>query len=72
MGLLNLFKKEPQQVDILGKSLHCLICQHDQFHRREAQLNSAVSSFFSLDWTDPTALCVVCAQCGHIHWFVGP
>jgi hypothetical protein len=71
MGILSkLFGEDAKQVDVLGKPLACLVCHHDTFYKRKAQLNSAGSSFLGLDWTDPTGLCVVCSQCGYIHWFL--
>jgi hypothetical protein len=33
-------------------------------------LNTAVASFFNFDWVDPTARCLICANCGYIHWFL--
>lgn len=36
-----------------------------------AQLNTAMASFFNLDWANPTAECRICGQCGYVHWFRG-
>lgn len=55
---------------INGEQLTCLICKNDGFWQKEAQLNTAVASFFNLDWTNPSAICYVCDNCGHIHWFL--
>ena len=63
-------KKEPETVDVHGRPLTCRICGHDRFWRREGQLNTAVASFFSLDWANPQAICMVCEQCGYVHWFL--
>ncbi|MGB9887202.1 MAG: hypothetical protein ACPLPT_07580 [Moorellales bacterium] len=63
-------KKEPETVQILGKNLSCHVCGHDKFWRRRAQLNTAVATFFDLDWANPSATCLVCARCGYIHWFL--
>jgi len=63
-------KREPEQVQILGKDLACHICGYDRFWRRQAQLNTAVATFFDLDWTNPSATCYICARCGYIHWFL--
>jgi len=65
-------KKEPEIVYILGEQLRCEICAHDRFWERKAQLNTAVATFFSFDWANPSARCVVCARCGFIHWFLPP
>lgn len=53
-----------------GFKLRCEICGHQRFWTREAQLNTAVASFFSFDWANPSATCYVCESCGYIHWFL--
>ena len=63
-------EKEPVPVQIAGKPLRCEICGHDAFWRREAQLNTAVATFFNFDWANATAVCYVCDGCGYIHWFL--
>jgi predicted nucleic-acid-binding Zn-ribbon protein len=68
---MGLFKRQqPESVEIYGRELHCQICGHDKFLKREAQLNTALASFLDLDWTNKSAVCVVCGQCGYIHWFL--
>lgn len=61
---------QPQPVEVLGRPLRCYACAHDRFWQREAQLNTAVATFFNFDWANASAICCVCAQCGHIHWFL--
>lgn len=61
---------EPKQVDVLGKAIKCLVCGHDRFHQREAQLNTAGLTLLKLDWMNSSGLCAVCDQCGFIHWFL--
>ena len=68
MGLFG--QKTTEQIQIAGSTLHCEICKHDMFWRREAQLNTAVATFFGFDWANPTATCYVCDGCGYIHWFL--
>ena len=68
MGLFG--KREPETVEVGGTPLRCVICEHDRFWRRRGQLNTALATFFSLDWTSPTAICLVCDRCGYIHWFL--
>ena len=63
-------KKDPVGVEIRGRELKCLVCGHDAFWKREAQLNTAGASFFNLDWANPSGVCYICAQCGYIHWFL--
>ena len=70
MGLFS--KEEPKHVSIrTGEKLICQVCGFDLFFMRKGQLNTALASFFNLDWTNPTANCVVCGRCGYVHWFLG-
>jgi hypothetical protein len=68
MGLFE--KKEPKSYEVAGRLLHCVICGHDRFWRRGAQLNTATATFFDMDWANETANCFVCEGCGYIHWFL--
>ena len=63
-------RDELTTVDVLGRSLHCYACGYDRFWQRSAQLNTSLASLFNFDWTDPSATCCICGQCGHIHWFM--
>ena len=67
---MSLFKSEPIGVEVQGRVLKCLVCQHDSFWKREAQLNTSAASFFGVDWANATGTCYVCAKCGYIHWFL--
>gem|GEM_PF-552492 len=68
---VNLFQKpETKSYEIQGQSLRCVICQHDEFDRRDAQLHTALATFFNLEWANRSALCLVCERCGYIHWFL--
>jgi len=62
--------EEAKTFEINGQPLKCQICGHDAFWRREGQLNTAAASFFNLDWTNKSAVCIVCDRCGYIHWFL--
>ena len=64
-------KKEPHTVEIKGNTLNCPVCDNSLFWTRNAQLNSAVATFFNLDWANKTATCFVCSNCTHISWFLG-
>lgn len=67
-----LFKKEaPQTIEVKGHALICPVCKEVLFYSRPAQLNTAVASFFNLDWANRSATCFVCANCTHISWFLG-
>ena len=68
MGLFG--KSEPEEVQVLGDSLHCEICKNNTFWQRQAQLNTSVATFFGFDWADTSAACFVCSRCGYIHWFL--
>ena len=68
MGLFGAGSAE--EVEVVGKPLRCEICHHKRFWRRKAQLNTAVASFFGFDWANAGATCLVCEQCGYIHWFL--
>lgn len=68
MGLFGQSEREPVQVQ--GVDLRCEICTNHTFWQREAQLNTAVASFFDFDWANPSAMCLVCSRCGYIHWFL--
>jgi predicted nucleic-acid-binding Zn-ribbon protein len=68
MGLFG--GNEATSVEIQGQVLQCRVCDHDEFHRQEAQLNTAVATFFNLDWSNRSAVCYVCDRCGYIHWFL--
>jgi hypothetical protein len=68
MGIFG--KEEPEAVDVHGRPLRCLVCANQTFYQRRAQLHSAVATFFDLEWTGTTCVCVICSECGHVHWFV--
>lgn len=58
-----------EQYVAAGAPLACLVCAHDRFAIRRAQLVDRVS------WTGdrvrggPVATCVTCTRCGYVHWF---
>lgn len=63
-------KTEPQPVVVKGHALTCPVCGNSTFHRREAQLNTSLATFFNLDWANRTATCYVCPECTYIYWFL--
>lgn len=63
-------KEEPGPVDVHEQPLRCLVCHNGTFYQRRAQLHGPVASFFNLEWTAPTCICVVCSECGYVHWFL--
>jgi hypothetical protein len=69
---MSLFQEEePQPVEVLENELKCPICDNQLFWTRQAQLNTAIATFFNLDWTNRSATCFVCSKCTHISWFLG-
>ena len=69
---MSLFEdNDPQPIEVVGKELSCPICNNQLFYTRQAQLNTAVASFFNLDWANRSATCFVCSNCTHILWFLG-
>lgn len=69
---MKLFEKaEPQIVEVMGKEFKCPVCDNVNFWTRRAQLNTAVASFFNVDWANQSATCLVCSECTHISWFLG-
>lgn len=68
---MGVFKKsEAAPVEILGQRMRFEICHHDQFFQREGKIQTTAMTFFELDWLNASANCVVCAQCGYVHWFL--
>ena len=67
---MGLFNQEAAEKTVAGITIRCEICRHTRFYERQAQLNTAVLSFFDLDWLNKSARCLVCEQCGYIHWFL--
>ncbi|HEY9740972.1 MAG TPA: hypothetical protein V6C90_10825 [Coleofasciculaceae cyanobacterium] len=64
-------RQEPQPYKLADeRQLRCLVCDYQLFWYQEAQLNTAVATFFNLDWANRSAICLVCDQCGYIHWFL--
>jgi len=60
---------EAREVSVAGHQLRCQVCDFTRFFRREATLSTGASAF-GQDWTNSKAECVVCEQCGFVHWFV--
>jgi hypothetical protein len=60
---------KPGQYALAGKVITCPHCGRDVFEKREAQLNTALRTFFNMDWLDESATVLVCVECGQIQWF---
>ena len=68
MGLFS--EDQPEAATVLGKPFECLVCHHDRFLEREAQLNTALATAVNMDWANQSAMCIVCGNCGYVHWFL--
>lgn len=64
--------KEGTEYSVAGRRVRCPHCGHEKFITGRALLNSAGRTLFNLDWTDPSATTLVCAECGRIEWFAQP
>ncbi len=67
---LNPFKTDAAPAEVAGHKLKCLMCQHESFHQRKSHLDTALANSMSPDWVDRQAYCLVCNECGFIHWFL--
>ena len=70
MGLFG--RREAKPVKILGNPMRCEICHHTRFFQREGKIPTTAMTFFELDWANASATCLVCEQCGYVHWFLLP
>lgn len=69
---MNLFKKSgPNTVSVKGHELKCPVCGNEYFWTKRVLLNTALATFFKLDWANRSATCFVCSDCTHISWFLG-
>ena len=60
---------EPSEYTIAGKTVRCPHCGHQKFTPGHALLNTKGRTFFNMDWADPSAATLVCADCSRIEWF---
>lgn len=65
-------KPEVTTVTILGEQIFCQVCNHPGFWRREGKIHSTGLTMLGLDWANASATCLVCEQCGYVHWFLPP
>lgn len=61
---------EPREYSVAGRPVRCPHCGEGKFAPASALLNTRARSAFNLDWADPSATILVCAECGRIEWFV--
>jgi hypothetical protein len=60
---------EPGQYVVAGRPVRCAHCGEKHFVDSAALLNTRMRSAFNIDWTDPQAFLLICAECGRIEWF---
>jgi DNA-directed RNA polymerase subunit RPC12/RpoP len=60
---------EPGEYQLAGRPVRCPHCGHQRFVSGHALLNTAGRTFFNMDYLDPSATTLVCAECGRIEWF---
>jgi hypothetical protein len=61
---------EAKEYEVLGHKLICPTCHQTHFTVRRSLLNTRGLSYLDLDWANRRATNFVCAQCGHILWFL--
>jgi len=61
--------EEPSEYTVAGRTVRCPHCEHTRFAFGHAQLNTRIRTAFKVDWADPSAAFLMCAECGRIEWF---
>lgn len=60
---------DPAPYTVAGRPVKCPHCGERHFTPRSAMLNTRTRSAFNVDWADPNASLLICAECGRIEWF---
>jgi hypothetical protein len=60
---------EPSEYSVAGRPVRCPHCGERKFAPASALLNTRARSAFNVDWADPSASILICAECGRIEWF---
>ena len=60
---------QPTAYAMAGRPIRCPHCGEGLFAPASALLNTRLRSAFNVDWADPTATILICAECGRIEWF---
>ena len=61
---------QPAEYTVAGRPVRCAHCGERQFAPGSALLNSRSRTVFNVDWADPMASILICAECGRIEWFM--
>ena len=59
----------PSEYTVAGRPVRCPHCGKRKFAPGSALLNSRSRTTFHVDWADPSASILICAECGRIEWF---
>jgi len=51
---------------MIGRHPHC---GGRTMLRGRGRVNTTLLTFFNLDWLNPSAHTLTCAECGHVDWF---
>jgi DNA-directed RNA polymerase subunit RPC12/RpoP len=62
--------KANRPLTVKGRQINCPICQHHLFWHRTTLMNTVLMTFFNLDAANRSADNYVCADCGHVLWFL--
>lgn len=60
---------QPTEYTVAGRPLICPHCRERKFAPGSALLNTRARSAFNVDWADPSATILICAECGRIEWY---
>jgi predicted nucleic-acid-binding Zn-ribbon protein len=60
---------EPSEYMVAGRPVKCAHCGERKFAEGSALLNTRARSAFNVDWADPSATILICAECGRIEWY---
>ena len=60
---------EPTAYSVAGKPVRCPHCGGSEFAPGSALLNSRGRTAFGVDWADPSAWILICAECGRVEWY---
>jgi predicted nucleic-acid-binding Zn-ribbon protein len=59
----------PTGFSVDGKPVRCPHCGGSEFAISSVMLNSRGRTAFGVDWADPSASILICAECGRIEWY---
>jgi len=69
MSLFNK-KKKAVTIETKGRKFQCLVCTKDRFQTHAGKLGSMLTGMLNMEWADRPANCLICENCGFVHWFV--